>query len=142
MSKTLRIALIWMLMLAVPAQGMAAIAMQMGSLDNRGAASARATGHHHPGAFAAGMHTQEAPAQLAHPAAGDPAAGDPAPGGQGASGNGPCSQCAFCVGAVNLTSVVVNQSLPQVRELSLLRLDRFVGFVADTPLRPPRQLLA
>lgn len=132
MRKPLRIALIWMLMLALPAQSMAAIGMQLCAVVNQvGAVSQenQQTAAHHPGAVAMAHHG----AAVAEHGAAD--ATQP-------SDNRMCSLCAFCVGAVALNSVVVgNPPLPTV-EPSPARPQRLLGLVADTPERPPRVLLA
>ena len=133
MPKTLRIALLWMLMLALPAQGMAAMAMQLCELASR-SGEIQASPAHHPGAHATGQH-----AQVSIHAEHD--AGAASNAAQQAD-NSLCSLCAFCVGAVAPTSVAISHSPLQVGEPSLARLDHFVGFVADTPRRPPRLLLA
>ena len=123
--RTLRIALIWMLMLALPAQSMAAIGMQLCALTQgeRGQMAA-----HHPGAMAQS-------ADAAHAEHHAPAST------QQASDNSLCSLCAFCVGAVALSTVTISNSLLQASEPSLVRLDRFIGFIAETPERPPRLFL-
>ena len=136
MPKTLRIALIWLLMLALPAQGMAAIAMQLCDVVASSSAvgsDAQSLSAHHSRALASSQPAQATHAEHQHGAADDAA--------QQADGS-LCSLCAFCVGAVALTSVATRHSPLQVGEPSLARLDLFVGFVADTPRRPPRLLLA
>ena len=133
MPKPLRIALLWMLMLALPAQGMAAMAMQLCALAS-GSGEIQAPAAHHPGAHATGQHAQVS-IHAEHDAG---AASDTAQ----QTDNRLCSLCAFCVGAVALTSLAISHSPLQVDEPSLARLERFVGFVADIPRRPPRLLLA
>jgi hypothetical protein len=136
MPKTLRIALIWMLMLALPAQSMAAIAMQLCDLTNSSGAvgsEAQSISAHHSQVLSGSQ-----PAQAAHAEHQPGAADDVAQQADSSL----CSLCAFCVGAVALTSVAISHSPLQVGEPSLARLDLFVGFVADTPRRPPRLLLA
>jgi len=137
MRKPLRIALIWMLMLALPAQSMAAIGMQLCAVVNQAGSVSqdnRQLAAHHPGAVA-----------MAHHGAAVSAHGEPQTSSSDAtqpSDNRMCSLCAFCVGAVALSSVVVgNPPLPTV-EPSLARPQRLLVFVADTPERPPRFLLA
>ena len=123
--RKLRIALIWMLMLALPAQSMAAIGMQLCALTQ--GESGQVTAHH--GAMA--QHA-DAAAHIEHHATADM---------QQASDSSLCSLCAFCVGAVALSTVVISSSPLQAAEASLLRLDRFIGFIAETPERPPRLFL-
>ncbi|MDX1722417.1 MAG: hypothetical protein R3355_04805 [Pseudomonas sp.] len=131
MRKPLRIALIWMLMLALPAQSMAAIGMQLCAVVNQAGAVSQGNQQmaaHHSGAVAMPHHGA---------VASDPgAAGTTQP-----SDNRMCSLCAFCVGAVALNSVVVSNPPLQAVEPSLARPQRLLGFVADTPERPPRSLL-
>jgi hypothetical protein len=43
---------------------------------------------------------------------------------------------------VALSTVVASKSLPHAVEPSLARLERFIGFIAETPERPPRLFLA
>ena len=124
--RTLRIALIWMLMLALPAQSMAAIGMQLCALTQQGESGQMAVHH---GAMA--QHADMS--HVAHHATAD---------AQQASDNSLCSLCAFCVGAVALSSVIISSSPLQSSEPSPVRLDRFIGFIAETPERPPRFVLA
>lgn len=126
--RTLRIALIWMLMLALPAQSMAAIGMQLCALIQQGESGQMAA--HHPGAMV--NHT-DASAHAEHHASADT---------QQVSDSRMCSLCAFCVGAAALSTHVVSNSPLQTVEPSLVRLDRFIGFIAETPERPPRFVLA
>ena len=132
MSKPLRIALIWMLMLALPAQSMAAIGMQLCAVVNQDQQMAA----HHPGAVSMAHHGA---AVSVH---GEPQASASSTDAAQPSDNRMCSLCAFCVGAAALSSVVVSNSPQQTVEPSLARLQRLLGFVADTPERPPRFLLA
>ncbi len=111
MTKPLRIALIWMLMLALPAQSMAAIAMQLCDVAYRSGAVSLDSSQvraHHPGAMS-----------MAHHAA---ASGQTSDTVQQVD-NSLCSLCAFCVGAVALSSVVISNSPLQAGEPSLARLD-------------------
>lgn len=138
MRKTLRTALIWMLMLALPAQSMAAISMQLCAVTQQSGSMTQADPQmaaHHPGAmvmagsanaFAHGEHHSSDNSSTSVPAA----------------DNSLCSLCAFCVGAVALSTVVASNSPLQAVEPSLARLDQFVGFIAETPERPPRLFLA
>ena len=125
--RKLRIALIWMLMLALPAQSMAAIGMQLCAL-TQGESGQMAA--HHPGAMA--KHADAAHTE--HQATATATA-------QQASDTSLCSLCAFCVGAVALSTVTISNSPLQSSEPSLVRLDRFIGFIAETPERPPRLFL-
>jgi hypothetical protein len=137
--RTLRIALIWMLMLALPAQSMAAIGMQLCALTQGDSSSSgsQQMAAHHPAVMA--------PQAMQASAHGEHHGGDStAPSGTSVqpADNSLCSLCAFCVGAVALSTVVASNSLPHAVEPSLARLDRFIGFIAETPERPPRLFLA
>lgn len=125
--RKLRIALIWMLMLALPAQSMAAIGMQLCALTQQGESGQMAA--HHPGVMVQS-------ADAAHAEHHAPAST------QQASDNSLCSLCAFCVGAVALSTVTISNSPLQSSEPPQVRLDRFIGFIAETPERPPRLFLA
>lgn len=131
--RPLRIALIWMLMLALPAQSMAAIGMQLCALNQQNGALAQQMAAHHPAAVA----PVEQDAAFDH---GQHHAGASSSVQQ--VDNSLCSLCAFCVGAVALSSVLVGNPQLQSLEPSLARLDQFVGFIAETPERPPRLFLA
>lgn len=138
MRKTLRTALIWMLMLALPAQSMAAISMQLCAVTQQSGAMAQVDPQmaaHHPGA----MVMAESAKASAH---GEHHASDTSSNAAPATDNSLCSLCAFCVGAVALSTVVVSNSPLQAVEPSLARLEQFVGFIAETPERPPRLFLA
>ena len=138
MRKTLRTALIWMLMLALPAQSMAAISMQLCAVTQQSGTMAQVDPQmaaHHPGAMAMAQPV-EASAHGEHHASDNSSKSMPI------SDNSLCSLCAFCVGAVALSTVVASNSPLQAVEPSLARLDQFVGFIAETPERPPRLFLA
>lgn len=140
MRKTLRTALIWMLMLALPAQSMAAISMQLCALTQQSGATVQVDAQmaaHHPGAMVMAQ-TTDMSALGAHHASSTDNASNAA---QNAD-NSLCSLCAFCVGAVALSTVVASNSPLQAVEPSLARLEQFVGFIAETPERPPRLFLA
>ena len=137
MRKTLRTALIWMLMLALPAQSMAAISMQLCAVTQQSGAMAQVDPQmaaHHPGAMVMAQ-PAEASVHGEHHASDNSQNATPAD-------NSLCSLCAFCVGAVALSTVVASNSPLQAVEPSLARLDQFVGFIAETPERPPRLFLA
>ena len=138
MRKTLRTALIWMLMLALPAQSMAAISMQLCAVTQQSEALTKVDSPmaaHHPDA----MIMAQAADASAH---GEHHASDNSSKSVSATDNSLCSLCAFCVGAVALSTVVVSNSPLQAVEPSLARLEQFVGFIAETPERPPRLFLA
>lgn len=136
--RTLRTALIWMLMLALPAQSMAAISMQLCAVTQQSGVMAQVDPQmaaHHPGAMVMAEPAQ-ASAHGQHHASGNSGKS------VSAADNSLCSLCAFCVGAVALSTVVASNSPLQAVEPSLVRLHQFVGFIAETPERPPRLFLA
>lgn len=139
MRKTLRTALIWMLMLALPAQSMAAISMQLCAVTQPSGLAAQAEPQmaaHHPGAL------QMSPSVDSGHAEHHTASAEQADAGAAAADNSLCSLCAFCVGAVALSSVIITTAALHPAEPSLARLQQFVGFIAETPDRPPRLYLA
>ena len=131
MRKNLRTALIWILMLALPAQAMAALGMQLCEQVHRSGAlqmSSTQPGEH-------GMH---------HDMAADSAHQDTAPV---ASSDAPadaslCTLCAFCVGVAAPSQPFLNDSVLQAVELPATWPGRLIVGVADTPERPPRLSLA
>lgn len=139
MAKTLRTALIWMLMLALPAQSMAAISMQLCAVSQQSGAAAQVEppmAAHHPGAMVMSQPVDNRHAEHHAAAAEQPDAG------AATADNSLCSLCAFCVGAVALSAVVITSTPQHAAEPSLARLQEFVGFIAETPDRPPRLFLA
>ena len=137
--RSLKIALIWMLMLALPAQSMAAISMQLCAVTQSSGSAAQVGAQmaaHHPGAM-----LMSAPAgadRAVHHASNADSSDTGAP----TADNSLCSLCAFCVGAVTLSSLTNSASPLHAIEPSLARLHQFVGFIAETPQRPPRLFLA
>ncbi|NMY50791.1 hypothetical protein [Pseudomonas sp. WS 5011] len=135
--RSLRTALICMLMLALPAQSMAALSMQLCAVTPQIGAMAKADAQmaaHHPGAMAMAQ-----PAEAS--AHGQHHAGDNSSKSLPAADNSLCSLCVFCVGAVALSTVIVSNSPLQAVEPSLARLDQFVGFISEPLERPPRLFL-
>ncbi|MFI8747013.1 hypothetical protein ACIGKL_17865 [Pseudomonas sp. NPDC077186] len=131
MRKSLRTALIWMLMLALPAQAMAALGMQLCEQVHRSGAlqmSGSEHGEHH-----------DMTADSAHDAHQDdaPAASSEAPGDGSL-----CTLCAFCVGVAAPSQPFLNNSALQAVEPATAWPERLVVGVADTPERPPRLSLA
>ncbi|MCE5363064.1 hypothetical protein [Pseudomonas anguilliseptica] len=130
--RVLRIALICLLMLALPAQSMAAISMQLCAVTQQCGASAQVDSQmaaHHPAASA------KASAHGVHHAS------DISNTSISAADSSLCSLCAFCVGAVALSHVRVSSAVPQAAEPSLARLDQFIGFISEPLERPPRLFL-
>jgi ferredoxin len=131
MRKTLRTALIWILMLALPAQAMAALGMQLCEQVHRSGAlqmSGSEHGEHH-----------DMTADSAHDAHQDdaPAASSEAPGDGSL-----CTLCAFCVGVAAPSQPFLNDSALQAVEPATAWPDRLIVGGADTPERPPRLSLA
>ncbi|AXO62004.1 hypothetical protein DZC76_12620 [Pseudomonas sp. phDV1] len=131
MRKTLRTALIWMLMLALPAQAMAALGMQLCEQVHRSGAlqisGSEHGGHHDMTADSAhGAHQDAAPVASSEV----PAAGSL------------CTLCAFCVGGAAPGQAFLKDSALQTAEPAAVWLDRLIVGVADTPERPPRLSLA
>jgi hypothetical protein len=138
-TRLLRTALIWLLMLALPAQSMAAIDMQLCALTQQAGVAAQADPQmaaHHSGAMAMASSADVAPA--AHHAS------NPGHSGTGVvtADNSLCSLCISCVGAATLSSLTSQGSPLHAIEPSMARLDKFVGFIAEAPERPPRLFLA
>jgi TRAP-type mannitol/chloroaromatic compound transport system permease large subunit len=136
MRKPLFTALIWMLMLALPAQSMASIGMQLCAVSQQSSAMGQVDSQmtaHHPGALVMAQ-AAEASAHDQHHVSDN--------SDNSTRDNSMCSLCAFCVGATTLSTVFVSNSPQQAVEPSLARLEQFVGFIAETPERPPRLFLA
>jgi len=137
--RSLKIALIWMLMLALPAQSMAAISMQLCAVTQSSGSAAQIDPQmaaHHPGAMPM---AQSAGADHAVHHASNLDSSDT---GAATADNSLCSLCAFCVGAVTLSSLSSSASPLHAIEPSMARLNQFVGFIAETPERPPRLFFA
>jgi len=125
-------------MLALPAQSMAALSMQLCAVTQQSGAMAqgdRQMAAHHPGAMVMAQ-PAEASAHAEHQAR------DNASTSMSIADNSLCSLCAFCVGAVALSTVIASNSPLQAVEPWVARLEPFVGFIAETPERPPRPFLA
>ena len=125
-------------MLALPAQSMAAISMQLCAVTQQSGAMAqddRPMAAHHSSAMIMAQ-SADASAHSEHHASDSPS------NTASATDNSLCSLCAFCVGAVALSNVIASNSSLHSVEPSLARLEQFVGFIAETPERPPRLFLA
>ncbi|WP_051424627.1 DUF2946 family protein [Pseudomonas sp. URMO17WK12:I4] len=118
--RPLRLLLLCMLMLALPVQGIAALGMQTAMVAQTG-------GHGH------GSHAMsDCVDACSHP--------DQAHGGK-LAGHFNCSLCAFCVGVLALPPAVVAPAALPLDQPLATAFPRFTGHVADTPERPPRQLV-
>lgn len=135
MRNPLRIALTCLLMLALAAQSMAALGMQMCSQSQSSGTTMAA--HH------AGMSIMvEAVQASAH---GEHHASESIPSPVSVADNSLCSLCslcAFCVSAATLSTVLSQHAPLQSVEPGVARRDAFIGFIAETPERPPRLILA
>ena len=132
MRNPLRTALTCLLMLALAVQSMAALGMQMCSLSQP---SGTAMAAHH-----AGMSMMiEAVQASGH---GDHHVRESVPSAVSVADNSLCSLCAFCVSAATLSTVASQQAPLQSVEPKVARRDAFIGFIAETPERPPRLILA
>ena len=130
--RKLRTALICLLMLVLPAQGIAALGMQLCAATGPDEQRSQQMAAHHPGAAMTDHHAGQHAAEYAPVSVQSGTTAD----------TSLCSLCAFCVGAVALTTLLPSQPLLLGNEPALMRLDRFIGFVAETPERPPRRFLA
>lgn len=131
MRKSLRTALIWILMLALPAQAMAALGMQLCEQVHRSGALQMSS-------------TQQVEHGMHHDMAADSAHGvhqDAAPVASSDAGS-LCTLCAFCVGVAAPSQPFLNDSALQTVEPATAWPDRLIVGVADTPERPPRLSLA
>lgn len=131
MRKTLRCALIWILMLALPAQAMAALGMQLCEQVHRSGALPVAGGEH-------GSHRDMA-ADSGHGAHQD---GAPGAAVDAPVDGGLCSLCAFCVGVAAPGQPFNNDFSQHAAGPAPAWSERLVVGVADTPERPPRFVLA
>ena len=138
MRKSLRTALIWMLMLALPAQAMAALGMQLCEQVHRSGALQMSS-------------TQQVEHGMHHDMAADSAHGAHQDAASAASGEALCAffalraictLCAFCVGVAAPSQPFLNDSALQTVEPATAWPDRLIVGVADTPERPPRLSLA
>ena len=134
MRTSLRTALILMLMLALPAQAMAALGMQLCEQVHRSGALQMSS-------------TQQVEHAMHHDMAADSAHGAHQDASPEASSNAPsdgslCTLCAFCVGVAAPSQAFLNNSALQTVEPAAVWPDRLIVGVADTPERPPRLSLA
>ena len=132
MRKALRTALIWILMLALPAQAMAALGMQLCEQVHRGSALQASAEQHEDHGM---RHDMSGGAHDRHQAA-DAVASDDSPA-DGAL----CTLCAFCVGVAAPSQPFFNHPILNSVQSALAWPDRLVIGVADTPERPPRSIL-
>ena len=136
--------MVWLLMLAVPAQGFAAATMLFcGPMHERMSATADAHGSAHQHGSDADSHREHhaAPSDVAADVVSADAAADLGKIGELAKVS--CSACAAC--SVGVAMVASNGNLP-LAELAIERIAStslpYIGFVTGGPQRPPRSFLA
>lgn len=121
--RPLRVLLLCLLALALPAQGIAAVGMQAGMALSIG-------GHVHAMHLSGVTHSCEA--GCAH---------HQYPAKQKAPGHAACSLCVFCVGVVALSPGLLSATqLPLDRPQAFWH-QHFLEHIADTPDRPPRAFI-
>ncbi|MGG2396857.1 hypothetical protein ACJRW5_07885 [Pseudomonas sp. SH1-B] len=134
MRKSLRTALIWMLMLALPAQAMAALGMQLCQQVHSSSALQMSPGEHAEHGMGHGMAAADNAGSEHH--------GMTVTASDTGGDSGFCNLCAFCVGVAAPSEPFLNHSIVQTIEPALAWPERLVLGVADTPERPPRFFLA
>lgn len=130
MRKTLRCALIWMLMLALPAQAMAALGMQLCEQVHRSGTQMVMVEHGAHADMAADSGHAGHQQDTAVASSDDPA------------GASLCTLCAFCVGTAAPGQLFSGDLALLSIEPAPLWPERLVIGVSDTPERPPRLPLA
>lgn len=138
-----RTLLIWLLALALPAQGAAAATM---AFCGPGHHESRTATHANPGPAAGhsdhGRDTQDAPKHHAAAAQADEdGSATPAKFIQPAKQK--CSACASCCSAAAILNTALDLPVPPPSRTLFIALAPTIGvFIADGPERPPRALLA
>ncbi len=146
MGRLIRTLLVWMLVLAVPAQGTAALTMAFCGPDHHGgmaavqaqaaAAEPMQHGHHAGGAHEHGEMAASADDDTA-------AAANAAAHAQAGHGKSKCSACASCCSLSALPSTVLHVPMPVFTATVYAAVVPSVdSFAADGPDRPPRTFLA
>ncbi len=124
MSRALRCFFTWLLLLALPLHGYAALTMSLCAAGHLSSVTAASTGHDHS----------------AHAAA-HPTAGDDSHAAKPVGVDGKCSACAACCTAVYLPTSVTDFAAPALSPVRAVPVPTAqVGFVTDGPERPPRHL--
>ena len=150
MSRLFRIVLTWVLVCAVPAQGLAAATMIHCGPGHHGGSTAQAHAahshqHEHGAATAPHGHDNAAPhhSHVDAPAAGTPDVGDAAdpPAAQKIAKTS-CSACASCCTAAALPTAVLTFDVTPVHASVVALVPRSIAaFVTDGPDRPPRSMI-
>ena len=125
LARPLSMLLLCLLVLALPAQGVLAVAMQSSMLES----SLQHQSQAHSLATEQGPCVEESFSTGVAPA-------------HFLSEHRSCNLCLFCVGALASGPELLLSPLPASALLPATRLQHFVGYIADTPERPPRHLLA
>ena len=148
-----RTLLIWLLALAVPAQGAAGVTMAFCSLNHPGGGSAAAAHveahaeHEHPG------YKHERPGngvQHGHPGAGAQPSDNAAAAADASvptrfvqSDSHKCTACASCCSAAAILNTVLDVPVPALAPTVFVDVVPTIDvFIADGPDRPPRAFLA
>jgi len=144
MVRMVRTLLIWLLALALPAQGVIAATMVFCGPNHHDRASAAAMAHdadaaHHPLDSAAHSHHEAADGQAENAASDETAA----PETFSPSGMQKCSVCASCCSAAAIHDTVAKLPVfePMAADFAALA-PAVEPFAADGPDRPPRHVLA
>lgn len=148
MGLLVRTLLVWLLVLAVPAQGAAAVTMAFCGPNHHGgsaansaaqAGSAEHANHHSAGQSAPGHHDMAAQADEV-----DAASASPAASSQGSQAvKQKCSACASCCSLGAILSPLLAVPAPAVTPTVFSAVVPTVSaFAADGPDRPPRIVLA
>jgi hypothetical protein len=139
-----RALLIWLLVLALPAQGAIAATLVFCGPNHHGSAGTAVTAHDAQAQHHDHSHTAQTHDHSADGAAGDTASAESAaPETFGQAGTKKCSACASCCSAATICSTV--PGLPILEPGSTVFaavVPVIAAFVADGPDRPPRHSLA
>lgn len=147
MHTVFRAVLVWMVMFAIPMQGISASTMLLCGPSHHRQQQAAQSGHDHAQhghADHRGHAASDAVEEAASANAGaDEVSGSPQWMGSAEPSNLKCSACAVCCSAVALLQVLPLMAAAQVNASVYPPLSMaYQGFVADGPQRPPRPFLA
>ena len=142
----MRIALMWLLALAVPVQGFAAASMLSCGPGHHGSAAVHSHDghpHSHDHAVAEGAHDHPAVAEASSGFSNDSPSGDHAESADlDKWSKGTCSACASCCTAAALPSTVISFGVSASHDTFFAVVPGNVGaFLTDGPERPPRPIL-
>ena len=148
MHSLLRLLLTWLIVLALPVQGMASMTMaHCGEGHERMQATLAEPGHHHDAHASAGAHHHDlavADGADAHDALDRSGAADQQPAQPDEPGDlGTCSSCASCCAGSALPSVMPRiPEPPPATTFFIVDSVDIDAFATDGPDRPPRRRLA